>query len=178
MKTDFNFQPEILEDELVKLVPLTGNDFSRLFAVAADPAIWEQHPAKDRYKKEVFQLFFDGAVASNSAFLVVDKKGNEVIGSTRFYAFEPEQSSIAIGFTFLAKNFWGGQYNKAMKKLLLHYVFQFVNRVVFHIGPTNIRSQNAVCKIGATKINEVYLDNNGSQVLHYEYAIKKQDWKG
>lgn len=178
MTTDVNLQPALLEDELVKIIPLTESDFNRLFEVAADPGIWEQHPAKDRYKKEVFQMYFNGAVASNSAFLVFDKKSNEVIGSTRFYAYAPEQSSIAIGFTFLAKKYWGGQYNKAMKKLLLDYAFQFVDTVVFHIGTTNIRSQNAVLKIGATKISEVYVDNSGSQVLHYEYAIKKQDWKG
>jgi len=178
MTTDFNLQPALLEDDLVKIIPLTAGDFDSIFAVASDPEIWEQHPAKDRYKKEVFQPFFDSAVACNSAFLVFDKKSNELIGSTRFYEYRPEQLSIAIGSTFLAKRYWGGQYNKAMKKLLLNYAFQFVDTVVFYIGSTNIRSQNAVLKIGAVKTSEGYHDNNGSKVLHYEYEIKKQNWKG
>jgi hypothetical protein len=66
-------QPKILEDELVRIVPLIETDFERLFAVAADPLIWELHPNKDRYKKEVFQSFFDDAVASKTAFFIFTK---------------------------------------------------------------------------------------------------------
>ena len=51
-----NWQPELLEDTILKIVPLIETDFDRLFEVASDPLIWEQHPTHDRYKKEVFQL--------------------------------------------------------------------------------------------------------------------------
>jgi hypothetical protein len=51
-----NLLPEILEDNILKIVPLIESDFDRLFEIATDPLIWEQHPTKDRYKKEVFQL--------------------------------------------------------------------------------------------------------------------------
>jgi RimJ/RimL family protein N-acetyltransferase len=102
MSNIFNLQPEKLEDDLIEIIPLHEEDFDRLFAVASDPMIWELHPSRDRYKKEVFQIFFDGAVASNSAFLVFDKATKELIGSTRYYHFESEKSSIGIGYTFLA----------------------------------------------------------------------------
>ena len=167
-----NLQPE-LENDLIKIVPLKESDFERLFTVASDPSIWEQHPTKDRYKREIFQKYFDGAVESKSAFLVFNKATNELIGSTRFYDFKPEHSSIAIGFTFLARKYWGGDYNRSMKKLLLDYAFTFVNTILFHIGSTNIRSQKAVLKIGATKINEVDFDYYGTKLLHFEYAIGK-----
>ena len=52
-----NLQPT-LENENVKLVPLQETDFERLYDVASDPLIWEQHPNKDRYKREIFQTFF------------------------------------------------------------------------------------------------------------------------
>ena len=176
-QTNINWQPENLEDNLIKLKQLTELDFDRIFAVAADPLIWEQHPTKDRYKKEVFQLFFDSAVASGSAFLMLDKLSGKIIGSTRYYDYKPDNSSIAIGYTFLAKEYWGGLYNKSSKKLLLDYAFQFVDKVYFHIGPTNIRSQLGTLKIGATKVNEVEIDHNGQNQLHYEYLIQKEDWK-
>lgn len=172
-----NLQPEQLENETVRLIPLTTNDFGALYSVASDPMIWEQHPATDRYKKDVFQNFFDGAVKSRSAFLVVDKKSGKVIGSTRFYDYNSDRSSIAIGYTFLAKEYWGGQYNQAAKRLLLDYAFQFVESVFFHIGSENLRSQKAILKLGAIKVKEMDMDFNGKILPHHEYLISKSEWQ-
>jgi len=171
-----NWQPENLENELVKIVPLLESDYNKLYDVASDPLIWEQHPVKDRYKKEIFQLFFDGAVLGKTAFLIVEKKTGNIIGSTRYYDYKPDNSSIAIGYTFLAKDYWGGSFNKSTKKLLLEYAFKFVNKVYFHIGTTNIRSQMAIKKIGAEKTGEINFENNGQQLPHYEYIIQKENW--
>ena len=55
-----------LKGELLELRPLRPEDFADLFAVACDPLIWEQHPAKDRYKEEVFKVFFREALQSGS----------------------------------------------------------------------------------------------------------------
>lgn len=172
-----NWRPDYLGNDLVKLVPLHKDDFEKLYAVASDPLIWEQHPTWDRYKREVFQLFFDGAVAGDTAFLIVDKSNEKIIGCTRYYDYKPGNSSIAIGYTFLAKAYWGGKYNQSCKKLLLDYAFQFVDKVYFHVGSTNTRSQLAILKTGAEKINEVTLDHYDKKVLHFEYVIKKENWK-
>jgi len=173
MKTsNFNLQPEILEDELVKLIPLQENHFEELYKVASDPLIWELHPMKNRYEKEVFTTFFEGAVNSESAFLILDNKTNEVIGTTRFYEYDSEKSSVAIGFTFMGRKFWGGSYNKAIKKLLSNYAFQYVNSILFHVGAENFRSQKAVLKLGAIKINEMIFPPNIG-ILHFEYELKK-----
>ena len=171
----FNLQPEILEDNLVKLLPLTEVYLEPLFDVAKDPLIWEVHPAKDRYKKEVFKTYFDGAVASKSAFVVFDKVSGELIGSTRYYNLQPELSKVAIGYTFLARKYWGGSYNKSMKALLLNHAFKYVNSVVFHVGIENIRSQKAMLKIGGKKISALDFANVG-HFTHYEYKINKSDW--
>jgi RimJ/RimL family protein N-acetyltransferase len=169
---NFNLQPATLENGQIKIIPLKESDFEILFEVASDPEIWEQHPAKDRYKKEVFQAFFDGAVESKSTFLVYDTATNELIGSTRYYDFDSENSKIAIGYTFLAKKYWGGAHNKAMKQLLIDYAFRHVDTLVFHIGETNIRSQKAISKIGATKMRAMTFNNSP----YFEYHILKKDW--
>ena len=174
--TTVNWQPQHLEDNVVKLVPLAEKDFESLFKVAADPLIWEQHPANDRYKREVFQQFFDGAIASKTSFLIIDKPSNEIIGATRYYDYQPGNSGIAIGYTFLVRKCWGGQFNKSAKRLLLNYAFQFVDKVYFHIGATNLRSQLAIKKFGAAKVNELYIDNNGQSQFYFEYLIRKEDW--
>ena len=69
-------------------------------------------------------------------------------GSSRFHAYDAEKSEIEIGWTFLARSYWGGIYNREMKQLMLQHAFQFVHRVNFLVGPQNFRSQKAMEKIG------------------------------
>ena len=92
----FDLQPN-LRGELVELRPLRREDWTDLFAVASDPLIWEQHPESDRYKKEIFKIFFEGALDSGGAFVVIDTKTRQIIGSTRFHGYDPEKSEIEIG---------------------------------------------------------------------------------
>src|SRR5918911_4142384 len=112
----FDLQP-ILKGELLELRPLRAEDFHDLYTVAADPFIWEQHPANDRYKEEVFKEFFREALESGGALVAIDAKTGQVIGSSRFYAYDEEKSEIEIGWTFLARSHWGGHYNREMKQL-------------------------------------------------------------
>lgn len=174
--TTINWQPAHLQNELVKLVPLTENDFERLYAVASDPLIWEQHPSFDRYQRNVFQDFFAGALDSKAAFLIVDQATGEVIGSTRYYDHK-EDESIAIGFTFLARQYWGGRYNQAVKELMLHYAFAYVDKVIFHIGATNLRSQIGTTRLGAIKTGEFITQDEKGPRLSYEYTLPKDAWR-
>jgi RimJ/RimL family protein N-acetyltransferase len=166
-----NLQPT-LSDKLLRLQPLLESDFERLYAVAADPLIWEQHPNPDRYKRDIFEKYFQGAMASGGAFLVIDNANGEVIGSTRFYDWNPEEKSIFIGYTFLSRSCWGKQYNGAMKQLLLDYAFTFAERVVFHVGAGNIRSQKAMEKLGAIKVKELEVAYYGEALrVNFEYEL-------
>jgi len=168
-----NIQP-ILENDFVKLIPLEENDFESLFSVVSDPKIWEQHPNKDRYKREVFQNFFKGAMESKGAFKIVEKNTGEIAGSTRFYDYNPEDSSIFIGYTFYARKFWGSKLNPQVKKLMLDYIFQFVDKVNFHVGKDNIRSQKAMEKLGAKKVDEINVAYFGEpEKLNVVYEIRK-----
>lgn len=163
-----------LQDESVKLVPLKEEDFEILYKVANDPLIWEQHPNKNRWQRNVFQIFFKGAIESKGAYLIYDTKTNEPIGSTRFYDWDMEKSEVSIGYTFFARSHWGGKYNPAAKHLMMQYVFQFVNHVIFHIGAQNIRSQKAIEKLGAVKIAEEEIAYYGEDSkLNFIYSIRK-----
>jgi len=166
----------ILKNEWVKLVPLEETDFDQLLSVASDPLIWDQHPDKERYKPEVFRKFFDGAIMGKMGFVIRDRKTDEVIGSSRYYEYQPEILEIALGYTFFARNYWGGPYNRATKNLMLDYAFTFVNRVHFHVATENIRSQKAVLKLGAKKIGLRNIEIAGSDTSHCDFTIEKQDW--
>jgi RimJ/RimL family protein N-acetyltransferase len=170
-------QPQ-LQNESVKLRPLASADFEILYAVASDPLIWEQHPNQDRYKREVFQNFFEGAMASGGAFLVYDAVTDKPIGSSRFYEYNEKNSSIAIGYTFLARDHWGTTYNRALKTIMLDHAFTFVNKVIFHIGAKNIRSQTAIQRLGAIKVDEQDIAYHGeSSNPNFVYCINKSGWK-
>jgi RimJ/RimL family protein N-acetyltransferase len=126
----FDLQPT-LTGNLVDVRPLKPEDFGALFEAAGDPLIWEQHPESDRYKREIFQRYFDGAIESKGAFAVIERATGKIIGSSRYHNLNPTEREVEIGFTFLERAFWGGPYNAELKSLMLDHAFRFVDRVVF-----------------------------------------------
>jgi len=130
----FDLQPT-LRGTLVELRPLRREDFDDLFTVAADPLIWEQHPASNRYQPAVFRTFFDEALKSGGALIALDTVDGRVIGSSRFHAYDAASGQVEIGWTFLARSHWGGRHNAEMKHLMLEHAFRFVDRVVFGSRP-------------------------------------------
>lgn len=163
----FDLQPN-LKGDLVELKPLRPDDYHQLYAVAADPLVWEQHPANDRHKEEIFKEFFREAWESKGTLIAVDRGENRVIGSSRFHGYDPDRSEIEIGWTFLARSHWGGIYNKAIKQLMLDHAFKFVDSVIFLVGLQNVRSQRAIEKIGALRVG-TRPDSGGR--ISYVYRI-------
>jgi N-acetyltransferase len=147
----FDLQP-VLKGNLLNLRPLRAEDYDELYAVASDPLIWEQHPASDRYKPDVFATLFRESLASGGALIAIDGNDEKVIGSSRFHGYDPARSEIEIGWTFLARSHWGGVYNGEMKKLMLEHAFRFVEHVMLVVGVRNFRSQRAVEKIGGIRV--------------------------
>lgn len=140
-----------LTGETVLIRPLRTEDWAAMFAAAADPLIWELHPAWDRYKEPVFRQFFESAMDCNSAFAFVERATGSIIGSSRYYGYDAQRSEIEIGWTFLVRKHWGGMTNREIKRLMLSHAFTFVDTVIFWVGETNIRSQRAMEKIGGTR---------------------------
>jgi RimJ/RimL family protein N-acetyltransferase len=164
----FDLQP-ILKGELLELRPLQAEDFQDLYTVAADPLIWEQHPANDRYKEEAFKVFFRAALESAGALIAIDSKDGRIIGSSRFHGYAEDKSEIEIGWTFLARSHWGGVYNREMKQLMLRHAFRFVNSVIFLVHPQNLRSRRAMEKIGGVLVGSKP-DPHGRLSLVYQIA--------
>ena len=167
----FELQP-ILKSDILEVRPLRADDWEELYAVASDPLLWEQHPNSDRYKPDVFRKFFDEALASGGAFVVLDRKTGRVIGSSRFNCYDLVRSEIEIGWTFLARSHWGGTYNGELKRLMLAHAFKYVDNVLFFIGSTNIRSQRALEKIGGVRAG-TKIDPNGRE--NFIYRITRSE---
>lgn len=170
---EFELQPR-LQGKLLEVRPLAPGDFDALFAAASDPLIWEQHPESDRYQRDVFQRFFDGAIESKGAFAVIERKSGRIIGSSRYCNLDPAEREVEIGFTFLERAFWGGSYNRELKSLMLEHAFRFVERVVFVVGENNLRSQKALEKIGAKFLKKAEKPGpDGSMKRNVIFAITR-----
>jgi RimJ/RimL family protein N-acetyltransferase len=159
-------QPRLIGESL-ELRPLRAEDFEALFAVASDPLIWQQHPESDRYQEKVFRRFFADALESGGALVALDRSSGKIIGSSRFHGYDPSKGVVEIGWTFLGRDSWGGRTNGEMKRLMLQHAFQSVQKVIFRIGPENIRSQKAVEKIGGTFTKKT-TDSQGEEIWVYE----------
>ena len=170
----FDLQPHLI-GELIEVRSLAPDDWEPLFAVASDPLIWEQHPARDRYREDVFREFFREALETGSAFVVIDRKTDRIIGSSRYFGFDGRESVVEIGWTFLARAYWGGNHNGELKRLMLDHAFRFVERVVFVIGVTNFRSQKALEKIGGVRVGRRDKpDAQGNIVENFVYEISRK----
>jgi N-acetyltransferase len=169
----FELQP-ILTGKLVELRPLRAEDFDALFAVASDPLIWEQHPARDRHEEARFRALFQESLGSGGALIVLDLRDGRVVGSSRFHGYDASRREVEIGWTFLARSHWGGTYNGEMKRLMLRHAFRFVDRVVFLIGPQNYRSQRAVERIGGVRAGS-RRGADGREGVVYEVTVGEFD---
>lgn len=171
----FDLQPTLANDT-VRLEPLRAGDFEALYAVASDPLIWEQHPSKTRWQRDVFTTYFEGAMQSGGALRVLDVSGGaktgELVGSSRYYDLvEPtatDAGSVAIGYTFIARSRWGGPFNRALKQLMLDHAFRpargaGVGKAIFHVGAENHRSRAAMTKLGGVLVGEIDVAYHGER---------------
>lgn len=168
---DFHYTPT-LENSMVQLRALSPGDYEALFEVASEPKLWEHHPLQNGYTKTGFALFFEEAVTVGS-LLITDRKTNTVIGCTRMYGHNEQESSVVIGHTFIGSAYWGKGYNQSIKQLMLDYAFTKVKRVLFYVVQDNRRSQKALQKIGAIAIGSVMRRYEDKALHCFIYEMKQ-----
>ena len=172
-----NLQPTLIGPRIA-IRPVTEADWSQMFAAGSDPEVWAVHPASDRYNEPEFRQFFDGALASGSGFSFVDRAAGKVIGSSRYHGYDADKREIEIGWTFLAKAYWGGSYNGEIKRLMLDHAFTFVDTVIFFVGEENWISQRAMEKTGGIRRAALVPREIGGKAHgHVVFEIRKSDWQ-
>jgi RimJ/RimL family protein N-acetyltransferase len=169
----------VLEGARLALRPLTEADWEPLYAVASDRELWARHPSHDRWQEPVFRAFFDDALAKGGALAIVDKASRDMIGSSRFQFCdrEEEQGALEIGWSFLARAYWGKGYNAEFKRLMLEHAFRHVDRVVFRVGADNVISRKAMANIGGRLTGATYWeDRAGRPVEHVVFEITRESF--
>ena len=149
----FELQPKLENDHFI-LRPAIEEDLEPLFKVAANPKLWDQHPAKERATLPGFTKFFYEGLEGKGMLVLIDKSNNEIIGSSRYKFLSEELSAVEIGWTFLEEKHWGGNVNGQMKSLMIAHAHKFVKNVLLYIDKQNIRSFKAAEKIGAIRLDE------------------------
>lgn len=166
-----------LSGNVIHVKPLQPDDITALFSVASDPLIWEQHPEPTRYQEPVFERFFEEAVRSAGAYVVYETATGAIIGSSRYYDEQVDRSFIKIGYTFLARQFWGGRFNADLKFIMISHALTEFSEVRFEIGELNVRSQRATERIGAQYRETVSKEFPGEAAQpHRIYAITADEW--
>ncbi len=143
-----DWQPTLRGDRIT-LRPVRSEDLEPLHEAASDPAIWAQHSEPGRHERAVFERFFAGLLRSGGGLVIFETATGRVIGSTRFYDWNPGDASVVIGYTHLERAHWGGVTNSEVKSLMLAHAFGVAGTVWFHVSHGNIRSQRALERIGA-----------------------------
>jgi RimJ/RimL family protein N-acetyltransferase len=140
--------------------------------------VWAAHPSHDRWREPVFRAFFEDALAKGGALAVIDKGTGEIIGSSRFQAYDPADGGVVeIGWTFLARRLWGTGLNAEMKRLMLEHAFGFVRRVMFRVGADNGISRKAMTNIGGRLTGETWAEHRvGRPVEHVMFEIDRESF--
>jgi RimJ/RimL family protein N-acetyltransferase len=165
----------VLEGERLLLRPLRSDDWEALYAVACDRELWALHPSHDRWQEPVFRAFFEDALARGGALAIIDRGTGEVIGSSRFQDHDPaDGGQVEIGWSFLARAYWGRGYNAEFKRLMLEHAFRSVAQVIFRVGADNAISRKAMINIGGRLTGETFVaDRAGRPMEHVIYAISR-----
>jgi RimJ/RimL family protein N-acetyltransferase len=152
---------------------MTAADLEPLWQVSSDPLVWALHPEPSRAERGGFERFFASGLASGGALTVTDNASGQVIGSSRYYDWDPQRRQVAIGYTFLARAYWGGDANREMKRLMLDHAFKWADTVWFHVAASNLRSRRAMEKIGGHLAHEGQRPLQGKMIDFVYYRIDK-----
>jgi len=166
-----------LENETFLIRALEDTDLENLYAAANDPLLWEQHPAS-RYKRDVFEKFFQESLDTGGALVIIDKSLGVIVGSSRFNLIPGREKEIEIGWSFLMRKYWGGKYNASFKNLMMQHAFKTMDAVLYYVDFENIRSKMAMQKLGARLLEgDEYLKFKKQEKDHYIFIIEKKDYK-
>ena len=185
MIKDFFHNDLVLETERALLEPLTERHFELLWPIAAEKDIWAFTSAKINSQKD-FKNYFDTALQerknkSSYPFAIYDKREKRYAGSTRYGNISFENKKVEIGWTWYHPQLQATGLNRACKFLLLRYGFEELqlNRIELKTALTNIKSQNAIAKLGATKegvLRKHMINDDGTVRDTVFFSIIDEEW--
>lgn len=161
-------QPITLEGQIVRLEPLRLEHLPVLLELAnREDYPFTTVPHSESGMRSYIQLALAQQARGNALpFVTIDRRTDRVVGSTRFANLEfwnwPEDSplhlarpglpdAVEIGWTWLAPEAQRRGINTEAKLLMLTHAFEVwqVRRVTLKTDERNLRSRNAILRLGA-----------------------------
>ncbi|WP_300541948.1 GNAT family protein [Maricaulis sp.] len=148
-------EPAVLENAIVRLEPLTESHREELRPLAQEPELWALTSLRGdgEHFDTWFDLMLDGqADGGQVSHLVRAQTDGRAAGHSAYLAITPAHKRLEIGWTWYGPMARGTKVNPACKRLLLGRVFDCgAERVELKTHHRNLRSQNAMQKMGATR---------------------------
>ena len=177
--------PMVLEGDVVRLEPLRLDHAEALSAVGLDPSLWAlttirvHTPAEMRsYVEEALTEQQSGA---SLPFATVERATGRVIGSTRFGNITPAHRRVEIGWTWIAPAWQRTAVNTEAKLLMMSHAFDTLGcrRVELKTSALNLRSRNAMLRIGATEegtLRQHMINSDGSNRDSVYFSVLDSEW--
>ncbi|MEU8136440.1 GNAT family N-acetyltransferase [Streptodolium elevatio] len=177
--------PAVLENDHVRLQPVTEADREGLRAVAMDPDIWRYFVSAVE-NEEDFKLFFDTCLADQAAgrrvvFIVTDKASGRIAGSMSYGNMAEADARLEIGWSWLGRDFRGQGVNRWAKYLLLQHAFEDLGaeRVEFKTDILNEQARRGLRNIGAVEEGTLRSFNympGGRRRDAIFYSVLRAEW--
>ncbi|MET7396847.1 GNAT family N-acetyltransferase [Dactylosporangium sp. NPDC005572] len=172
----------VLEGRYVRLEPLAESHVPALFGAGGrDDEVWRWLSAptpgtEAELRQIVSRRIKDVDDGKRVAFAVLARDEGTAIGATNLHSWHRADGRIEIGGTWFGRKWWRTAANTETKLLTMTYAFDTLGyaAVVWRISPQNVRSQEAITRIGAN------LDGREPQVIGEPsllvYTMLRTEW--
>jgi RimJ/RimL family protein N-acetyltransferase len=181
-----DIHPITLAGKVVRLEPLSEAHIPDLAAAGQDERIWEHMlygsvTSEEQMRLWVLDLLGRQARGTDLPFAVIHLATGRAIGSTRYMEIRPDHRALEIGGTWYAVAYQRTAVNTECKYLLLRHAFEVYGclRVQFKTDLRNVRSQQAIERLGATKegvLRNHMLKPDGTLRHSVYYSIIDTEW--
>lgn len=180
------FKEVVLETNNIKLLPINESHIADLIAATNDGNLSElwftSVPTEDNVENYIEKAIEDFRLDKGLAFVVIDKKTNKIIGTTRYTNATPEHRRLEIGYTWYSQSFQRSYVNSECKLLLLTHAFEELKAIAveFRTNWYNFRSRNAIARLGAKQdgvLRNHQIMPDGSLRDTVVFSIIETEWK-
>jgi N-acetyltransferase len=175
----------VLAGDFVRLEPMTLEHHAGLSEVGLDPEIWRYTLVLVRTPEEM-RSYMEAALdlqrqGTALPFVTIERSSGRIVGSTRFGNYDPANSRIEIGWTWIAPPWQRTAINTEAKYLMLSHAFETLHcvRVELKTDVLNAPSRNAMLRIGAREegiLRKHSLVWNGRYRDSIYYSILDEEW--
>jgi RimJ/RimL family protein N-acetyltransferase len=180
-------RPVTLEDEHVRLEPVSLEHLDGLHAAGNDESIWRWMPrrpvTRDDFRSVVEHALAEQQHGRGLTWTTMDVASGEIIGSTSFLNVSAYDNRLEIGSTWITPKMQRTAINTEAKYLQLRHCFEELGclRVELKTDARNLNSQRAIERIGAVRegvFRRHMRTQGGFQRDSVYFSIIDEEWPG